>query len=85
MITTRKAIYNLFGSGIYQKIHYIFKSKSYEFHNKNLSLFSVNDTMMSGYFFGIHKYIFTRKLLIETFFFGNSKVLSSTQNFWSRG
>ena len=26
-ITSHKAIYNLFGSGIYQKPHYIFKSK----------------------------------------------------------
>ena len=29
MITAHKAIYKLFGSGIYQKPHYIFKSKSY--------------------------------------------------------
>ena len=29
MITAHKEIYNLFGSGIYQKPHYIFKSESY--------------------------------------------------------
>ena len=28
MITAHKAIYNLFGSGIYHKLHSIFKSKS---------------------------------------------------------
>ena len=31
MITARKAIYKLFGSGIYHKPHSIFKSKSYDF------------------------------------------------------
>ena len=36
MITAHKAIYNLFGSGIYHKSHSIFKSKSYEFHNRNI-------------------------------------------------
>ena len=36
MITAHKAIYNLFGSGIYHKPHSIFKSKSYEFHNRNI-------------------------------------------------
>ena len=29
MITAHKAIYNLFGSGIYHKPHFIFKSKIY--------------------------------------------------------
>ena len=29
MITAHKAIYNLFGSGVYHKPHSIFKSKSY--------------------------------------------------------
>ena len=43
MITAHKAIYNLFGSEIYHKPHYIFKSKSYEFHNRNIGLFIGND------------------------------------------
>ena len=29
MIRTHKEIYNLFGYGMYHKLHYIFKSKSY--------------------------------------------------------
>ena len=40
MISAHKAIYNLFGSEIYHKPHSIFKSKSYEFHNRNIGLFS---------------------------------------------
>ena len=54
MITAHKAIYNLFGSGIYHKTNYIFKSKPYEFHNRNIELFSGNYTRMYGYFIGMH-------------------------------
>ena len=50
MITAHKAIYKFFCSGIYHKPHSIFKSKSYEFHNKNIGLFSGNDTRMASYF-----------------------------------
>ena len=55
MITAHKAIYNLFGSGIYQKPHSMFKSKLYAFQNRNIGLFSVNDTRMAGYFIGMHR------------------------------
>ena len=55
MITSHKAVYNLFGSGIYHKPHNIFKSKSYEFHNRNIGLFSGNYTRMAGYFIGMHR------------------------------
>ena len=55
MITAHKAIYNLFSSGIYHKPHSIFKSKSYEFHNRNIGLFSGTDTRMAGYFIGMHR------------------------------
>ena len=41
-ITVHKSIYNLSGSGIYHKPHYIIKSKSYEFYNRNIGLFSGN-------------------------------------------
>ena len=54
MITAHKEIYNLFASIIYHKPHYIFKLKSYRFHNRNIGLFSGNDTRMDGYFIGIH-------------------------------
>ena len=40
MLSAHKAIYKLFGSGIYHKPHSILKSKSYEFHNGNIGLFS---------------------------------------------
>ena len=66
MITAHKAKYNLFGSGIYNKPHSIFKSKSYEFHNRNIGLFSGNDTRMAGYFIGMHIYLLMRKALLAT-------------------
>ena len=67
MITAHKAIYNLFGSGIYHKHHYIFKSESYEFHIRNIGLFSGNDTRMAGYFIGMYRYFCIRKALIAKF------------------
>ena len=73
MITAHKEIYNLFGYGIYHKPHYIFKSKSYAFHNRNIGLFSGNDTRVAGYFIGIHRDLRMRKALI-------SKVSSSEFN-----
>ena len=66
MITAHKAIYNLFGSGMYHKPHSIFKSKSYEFHNRNIVLFSGNDTRMAGYFIGMHRDLRMIKSLIAT-------------------
>ena len=61
MVTAHKAIYNLFGSGMYNKPHYIFKSKSYEFYNRKIVLFSDNDTSMTGYFIGMHRDLSMRK------------------------
>ena len=55
MITEHKEIYKVFGSGIYHKPNYIFKSKYYRFNNKNIGLFSGNYTRMSGYFMGMHR------------------------------
>ena len=66
MITAHYSIYNLFGSGIYHKPHSIFKSKSYDFHNRNIGLFSDNDTRMAGYFIGMHRDFRTRKALLAT-------------------
>ena len=66
MITAQYAMYKLFGSGIYHKPHYIFKSKSYDFHNRNIGLFSDNDTRMAGYFIGMHRDFRTRKALLAT-------------------
>ena len=66
MITAHKAIYNLFGSGIYHKPHSIFKSKSYEFCNRNIGLFSGNDTSMAGCFIGMHRDLCIIKELLAT-------------------
>ena len=41
-ITAHKEIYNLFVSGMYHKPDSIFKLESYEFHNMNIGLFSIN-------------------------------------------
>ena len=61
MITAHKATFNLFGYGIYQKPHSIFKSKSYEFKNSNFGLFSGNDTRMACYLIVMHRYLRMRK------------------------
>ena len=66
MISAHKIIYNIFGSGIYHKPHSIFKSKSEEFHNINIGLFSVNETRKAGYFMVAHRDLWTRKVLQGT-------------------
>ena len=68
MITSHKAIYKLFGSGVYHKPHFIFKSKSYEFHNRNIGLSSGNDTRIAVYIIGMHIYLLMRKVLLATVF-----------------
>ena len=57
MIQYHKAIYNIFGSGIFHNTHYILKSKLYELHNSNIGLLSGNYTRMAGYFGGMHRYL----------------------------
>ena len=42
MVSAQKMIYNIFGSGIYHNPRFIFKSKSQEFHNKTIGIFSGN-------------------------------------------
>ena len=96
MITGHKAICYLFGSSIYHKPHSILKSKSHEFHNRNIVLFNGNDTRMAGYFIGTHRYLRTRKALLATFASAElntmslksklSKLVSYIQdnNFWER-
>ena len=67
MITAHKSIYNLLGSRIYHKPHSIFKSKSYEFQNRNIGSFSGNDIRMAGYFIGMHRDLRMKKTLLATF------------------
>ena len=66
MISSHKIIYNDFGSGIYHKPHSIFKSKSQEFYNINIGIFSGNETRMAGYFMGMHRELRMRKVLQAT-------------------
>ena len=66
MISTHNMIYNSFGSGIYHKPHSIFKPKYQEFHNKNIGIFSGNETRMAGYFMGLHRELRMRKFLQAT-------------------
>ena len=66
MIPAHKMIYNIFGSGIYHKPHSIFKSKSQDFHKRNIGLFSGNETRMAGYFMGMHRDLRMWKFLQAT-------------------
>ena len=64
-----KIIYNIFGSGTYHKPHSVLKSKSQQFHNKNIDVFSGNYTRMAGNFIGMHRDLRMRKVLQSTIFF----------------
>ena len=66
IISAHKMIFNIFGSGIYHKTHYIFKSKSQEFCNRNIGLFSGNETRMAGYFMEMHRDLRMQKFLQAT-------------------
>ena len=66
MISSHKMVYNIFCSGIYHKPPSIFKSKYQEFHNRNIGLFSENETRMAIYFMGMHRYLRMRKVIQAT-------------------
>ena len=66
MISVHKMIYNIFGSGVYHKPYYTFKSKSQEFHNRNIGLFSGNETRMAVYFMEMHRDLQMWKVLQAT-------------------
>ena len=66
MISAHKMIYNIFGSGIYHKPRSIFKSKSQEFHKRNIGLFSGNQTRMDGYFMEMHRDLRMHKVIQAT-------------------
>ena len=74
-------IYNIFGSGIYYKPHSIFKSKSQEFHNINIGLFSGNETRMAGYLFGMHRELRMRKVLQATILSDEFISIPSSNNY----
>ena len=54
-IAAYKTIYILFCFYIYHKPHFIFKSKPQYFHNRNIELFSENDTILAGHVTEIHR------------------------------
>ena len=55
MIAHHKAIYNIFVSDLYHKPHFIFELKPQDFLNRNIGIFSGNDTRMAVYFVGMHR------------------------------
>ena len=66
MIQNHKEIYNLFGYGIYQKSHSIFKLKYYKFYHRNIGLFGGKDIIMARYFVIMQRYLHTREVLTAT-------------------
>ena len=62
-ISAHKMVYNIFISGIYHKPHSIFKSKSQYFHNRNIGLFSGNETIINVYFMRMLRDLRVRKVL----------------------
>ena len=69
MIYAHKIIYNIFGSGIYNNPQSIFKSKYQDFQNRNIGIFSENETSMAGYFMGMHREFRMRIFLLNALFF----------------
>ena len=63
IIASYKAIYKIFGSGIYTKPRYILKPKQHENHNNETFIFSVNDTRISGYLWAYIN-IFTSEIFL---------------------
>ena len=81
MISDHKMIYNIFGSGIYHKPHSIFKFKSQEFHNRNIAIFSGNETRMDGYLMGMHRDLLMRKVIQATISSSEFISIPTTTNF----
>ena len=65
IIKAHKAIYNLFGSGIYNKFYSISKSQSYESHNMNIGSFVGSDIRMAGYIYRFSSHMFYCKELFS--------------------
>ena len=80
MLYFHNVIYNIFGSSIYHKPHFMFKWKSQEFHNKNIGIFSGNDTRMSGYFMGMHREFWMKCFFNQSYCMQNSTLLLQIKN-----
>ena len=78
MIYSNKMTFNIFGSGMYHKPHYIFKAKYQELQNRNIGPFNGNETIMAGYFMGMHRYLEMQKVLQATI--SSSEFISITTN-----
>ena len=66
IITSHKAMYDLFGSVIYQKPHYILKPEYYESQNRKIGLLNGNDTRMDVYLFGTNTDLDIKKSPLST-------------------
>ena len=66
IIRSHKAIYNIFGSGVYHKTYFIFKPKLYKFTDSNISLFIGKNTITEVCFMGMRRYLLIRKVIFAT-------------------
>ena len=69
MIFSQDMISNIYSCGMYHKPNSIFKSKSQDFHNKNIGTFSGNETRVAGCFIGMQRDLQMRKVLQPTILF----------------
>ena len=77
MISSHSMINNISGSGIYHKPYSIFKSKPQKFHNKDIGVFSMNDTTMTckrGNFFNTLYCPQNLSIFLQIMFWQNSEV-----------
>ena len=81
MISSHMMLYNIFGCGIFNKPHSIFKPKYEEFHNRNIGLFSGNQTRMDGYLMGIHRDLRMQKVLQATILSAEFIIIPTNKNF----
>ena len=70
IIIPQTKLYNIFFHGVYYKPHSICNSISYQFHNSNIGLFSINDTRLAEYFMGICRYEDTYDGVLEAILLG---------------
>ena len=75
IISAHRVIYNIFCSGIYHNPYSIFKSKSQDFHNKNIGLFGRNDTIIARYLMGMNRDLRMRKVPKSTIFYAEFNIV----------
>ena len=73
-------IWNNFGSVIYHKPNFILKTKYQYLYNKNIGIFSRNDTRISWYFMGMHRDLCMRKVLEYTISSAKCIIITTNNN-----